>query len=108
MAIYIRAMKVSDLDAFEPIEEGISRFSPEMAQAIEDLGLSVTGTRDGKVVGCGGVHPIDKEQGEMWLRLSKDCLEHKIEILRCLKDGLKVVEETFVFRQLNATIKFGF
>jgi len=101
-------MKISDLKAFEPIEEGISRFSPEMAQAIENSGLSVTGLRDGEIVGCGGVHPIDEEQGELWLRLSKSCLKHKFDTLRCLRDGLKIIEETFGFRQLNATIKCGF
>lgn len=108
MAIYIRPMKKSDLGAFKPIEEGISRFNPEQAQAIEDSGLSVTGIRNGEIVGCGGVHPISEEQGELWLMLSHDCLEHKFEILRCLKDGLKIVEETFGFRQLNATIRCGF
>jgi RimJ/RimL family protein N-acetyltransferase len=101
-------MKISDLEAFETIEQGLSNFSPEMAQAIEDSGLSVTGIRDGRVVGCGGIHPITEEQGELWLRLSMDCMKHKLDTLRTLRDGLKIIEETFGFRQLNATIRCGF
>ena len=79
-----------------------------MARAIEDSDLSVTGIRDGEVVGCGGVHPIDDFCGELWLRLSKDCLKHKIETLRWLKSGLEIIEETFPFKQLNATVKCDF
>lgn len=108
MGIFIRPMKKSDLDAFEPIEENVVGFSLEMAQAVEDSGLSVTGIRNGRVVGCGGVHPITEEQGELWLRLSKDCLKHKLDTLRWLRDGLKIIEETFGFKQLNATIRCGF
>jgi hypothetical protein len=108
MAVYIRPFKKEDLTTFEPIEQIENEFNPEMAQAIEDSGLSVTGLRDGIIVGTGGVHPIDEEQGELWLRLSKDCLKRKFDTLRCLRDGIKIIEETFGFRQLNATIKCGF
>lgn len=108
MAVYIRPMRKSDLSAFEPIEEGISKFNPELAQAIEDSGLAVTGIRNGEIWGLGGVHPIDEEQGELWLRLSHDCLKHKLDTIRWLRDGLKIIEETFGFRQLNATIRCGF
>lgn len=108
MAIFIRPFKKADLEAFKPIEEGISRFDPEIAQAIEDSGLSVTGIRDGKIVGCGGVHPIDEEQGEIWLRLSEDCRKHKLDTLRWLRDGFKIIEKTFPFKQINATIRCGF
>ena len=80
----------------------------ELAQMIEDSDLSVTGIRDGKVIGCGGVHPLDDEQGEIWLRLSKDCQKHKLDTIRWLRDGFKIIEETFGFRQLNTSIKCCF
>ncbi len=105
--IYVRPFKKEDLSAFEPIEQGIRRFNDELAQAIEDSGLSVTGVRNGVVVGCGGVHP-QGEQGELWLRLSKDCLEFRLDTLRWLREGLAVIEKTFPFRQLNAVIRCGF
>ncbi len=108
MSVFIRPFKKSDLVAFEPIEQIENEFSPEMAQAIEDSGLSVTGVRDGKVVGCGGVHPITEEQGEIWLRLSRDCCKHKLDTIRWLRDGFKIIEETFGFKQINATIRCGF
>ena len=55
------------------------------------------------------MHPIEEtEHGEIWLRLSHDCLNHKLDTLRWLKEGLKVIEETFGFKQLNATIRCGF
>lgn len=108
MPVYIRAFKKEDLATFEPIEQITSEFSPEFAQAIEDSNLSVTGVREGKVIGCGGVHPVDEEQGEIWLRLSEDCCKHKLDTIRWLRDGFKIIEETFGFKQINATIKCGF
>ena len=106
--IYVRAFKKEDLSAFAPIEPGISRFDDEFAQAIEDSDLSITGIkRDGTIVGCGGVHP-DGEQGEMWLRLSSYAQTHRLEILRWLKEGLAVIENTFGFSQLNVSVKCCF
>lgn len=110
MSVFVKPFKVSDLEAFTPIEPlgHNEEFSPEFAKAIEDSGLAVTGIRNGKIWGCGGVHPIDEEQGELWMRLSKDCLKHKLDTLRWLRDGLKIIEGTFGFRQLNVTIRCGF
>lgn len=108
ISVYIRPFKKEDLETFEPIEQIISEFSPELAQAIEDSGLSVTGVREGKVIGCGGIQPVDEEQGEIWLRLSEDCKKHKLDTIRWLRDGFKIIEETFGFKQINATIKCGF
>lgn len=110
MAVFVRPFEKADLDAFEPLEPMTKseQFSPEFAQAIEDSDLSVTGVRNGKVIGCGGVHPLDNDQGEIWLRLSKDCLKHKLDTLRWLRDGLKIIEKIFPFRQLNVLIKDSF
>lgn len=110
MGIYTRPFKKSDLDALDPVEslaqdEG---FTPEFVQAIEDSGLAVTGTRNGRIIGCGGVHPSSDEQGELWLRLSRSCLRHRLETLRWLREGLKLVEELYPFKQLNAIIRCDF
>ena len=109
MAVYIRPFKKEDLDAFEPIERGLLRSDTEFAQAIEDSGLAVTGIREGVIWGCGGVHPTEDEGiGEIWLRLSEDCKKHKLDTIRWLRDGMKVIEESYPFRQINATIRCGF
>ena len=108
MTIYVRPFRKTDLCQFEPIEPMTKAEigDPELAQAIEDSGLAVTGIRDGEVIGCAGVHPTNnKEHGELWLRLSKNCLKHKIDTMRWIKDGLKIIEETYPFKQLNMTIK---
>ena len=107
MSVFVRPFKKEDLDAFEPIERGLLRSDADLAQAIEDSDLSVTGIREGKVFGCGGVLPMGDE-GEIWLRLSKDCQNHRLDTIRWLMDGFKLIEETFGFRQINATIKCGF
>jgi len=112
MSIYIRAFRSSDLAEFKPIEpmDVDEEFSPELAQAIEDSELAVTGIRNGRVVGCGGVHPTEGNDfhGEMWLRLSRDCQSFPIETMRWLKTGQKIIEENYPFKQLNATIKCCF
>ncbi len=110
MGIYIRPFKKEDLAAFDPIEPLTSTEINDMefAQAIEDSGLAVTGLRYGKIVGCGGVHPIDKYSGELWLRISKECNEFRIETLRLIKSALKIIEETYPFEILTATVKCGF
>ena len=108
MSVYIREFRKEDFLAFEPIEILPKAEIEDMvfAQAIEDSGLAITGVKDGKVVGCGGVHPTEcEDQGEVWFRISKECLNHKIETLRTVKQALKIIEETYPFEQLNAVIK---
>lgn len=106
--IYVRPFQKGDLSAFEPTEPGVDRFNDELAQTIEDSDLAVTGVkRDGTIVGCGGVHPAG-EQGELWLRLSRYSQGHRLETLRWLKEGLAIIENTFGFKQLNASIKCCF
>lgn len=108
MSIFVRPFVASDLTAFEPLEPLKEPDETGFAQMIEDSGLAVTGVRGGKIVGCGGVHPVDDFVGEAWLRLSKDCLDHKLDTLRWLRDGLKVVEESYPFKQLNAVVRSCF
>lgn len=108
--MYIRPFKASDLSAFTPLEpmaaDGLA--DAKLAKAIEKSELAVTGIRNGQIVGCGGVHPINNGQGELWLRLSKECLKYRFDTLRWLKSGLKIVEETFPFKQLNVAIQCCF
>lgn len=107
MSIYVRPFRKEDFLAFEPLEPLAKAEieNMELAQAIEDSGLAITGIRDGEVVGCGGVHPCeDPSQGQIWLRLSKTCLLHKLDTLRWIKGGLKIIEETYPFKQLDAVL----
>jgi hypothetical protein len=110
MSIYVRPFKKSDLTAFEPIEplSKTEADDPELTKAIEDSGLAVSGIRNGEIVGCGGVHPVTDFHGEMWIRLSETCLEHKLETVRWIKEGLKIIEETYPFKQLDAVIQCCF
>jgi len=112
MPVYIRPFKVSDLTAFVPLEPMTIEKEMEegLAEAIEKSSLAVTGIRNGEVIGCGGVHPVldNPSHGEIWLRLSNDCMKHKIGTLRWIKEGLKVIEETFPFEVLHAVIRCCF
>ncbi len=110
MSIYIREFRVSDLAAFVPVEAltPVEIDDPELAAAIEDSKLAVTGIRDGRIIGCAGVHPVDETTGEVWIRLSQECLGYKTEILRLLKSGFKIMEETYPFEVLTATVKCCF
>ncbi len=110
MSIRVRPFKASDLSAFVPMEmlRPMEINDVELAKAIEDSGLSVTGIRDGKIVGCGGVHPIDDTCGELWVRLSQDCLSYKIETIRFIKGAFKVVEEAYPFKRLVTSAKCCF
>ena len=110
MSVFVGPFKRDDLDGLEPIEPGVrgKRLGPEMAQAIEDSGLAVTALRDGKIFLCGGVHPIDDFHGELWLRLGQACLKHKLDTLRLIREGLKIIEEVYPFKQLNAAIRCDF
>ncbi len=110
MSVYVRPFRASDLSAFAPIEplstDEIK--DSELAKAMEKSNLAITGIRNGKIFGCGGAHPIDDVHGELWLRLSKDCQKHKLDTLRWLKSGFKIIEETFPFKQLNAVIQCNY
>ena len=110
MSIYIRPFKKEDYSAFKPIEclADSEIEDTELAQAIEDSELAVTGVKDGKVIGCGGVHPVeDSDSGELWLRLSPE-YKYKPETVRCVRDGLKIIEETYPFTRLNVSVKCRF
>ena len=75
MAIFVRPFKKDDIKAFEPMEPCIGRDELlDLSELIEQSGLAVTGLREGKIIGCGGVHPATGGQGEIWLRLSRECL----------------------------------
>lgn len=105
--ILFKEFQVKDL-CFEPLESMStewSDWSDELKQAVEDSQLSVTGVVDNQIVGCGGVHPMDDFHGELWLRLSTWCLDHKIETVRWVQEGLKIIEKTFPFKQLNASVR---
>jgi hypothetical protein len=110
MGIYIRDFKATDLleiDCIEPLK--FEEIYPEWAVVAEESKLAVTGIRNGKVVGCGGVHPSEQEgQGWLWMRIDKDCLHYPVETMRWLKSGIKILEEMFPFRQLNAVVKCGY
>ena len=108
--IYIRPFGKEDLAAFVPMEtlEPVEIKDEKLAKAIEDSDLSITGIRNGKIVGCGGVHPIDDISGEVWMRLSKDCLSFRIETIRLLKSGLKIIEEIYPFKVLHTIVKCDF
>ena len=112
MSVKVRAFKASDLAAFVPLEpmEADSMADPEFAKAIEKSELAITGIRNGEVVGCGGVHPIENnsEDGELWIRLSETCQKHPFDTLRWLKDGLEIIEETFPFEKLYASVRCCF
>ena len=106
MSALVRPFKKSDLKEIDPIESLASEdITDEFAQAVEDSSLAVTCIRDGKVMGCGGVHPINEFQGEIWLRLDKSCQDHKIDTLRWIKCGMKIIEETYPFQRLDAMVQ---
>lgn len=108
MAIYIRPFKKEDFEMFIPIEPLEGSIKTELVQAIEDSGLAVSGIKDGKVIASAGVHPANSEQGELWLRVSKGCSKYPVEVYRFLKRGLKIIEETYPFRQLYAVVNVNF
>jgi hypothetical protein len=109
MAIFVRPFKASDLEEFTPLESmGEANQIPSWATAAEESKLAVTGYRDGKIVACGGAHPINDEQGELWLRASEECLKHPVEAVRWFKAALEIVEDTFPFKQLNAIVNCSY
>lgn len=106
--IYVRPFKAEDIKTFKPVEpiDNDLLADPELAEAIEKSGLAVTGYINGKIVCCGGVHPTEqKGQGEAWIRLSETCQKYPIATMRWIKAGLKIAEQTYPFKQLNAIVR---
>ena len=88
--------------------EAVDKWPDEFAEAVEKSQLAVTGVWNNQVIGCGGIHPVNSEQGELWLRLSKWCVSHPVETMRQMVEAFLIVEKTCPFKQLNAVIKEGF
>lgn len=109
--IYIRPFKKEDLDGLDSVEGDmavLSAFDDDSAQVIEESGYAATGIRNGKIVCCGGIHPMSSDHGMLWMRLGSDCLQYKMESIRFVREALKMFEESFDFKYLESWIRCNF
>ncbi len=111
----IRPFKADDM--LYVIEKGVLEFGLKMygddhlkqlAQAREDNGQCVTGVLDGEIVGCGGIDPLWKGVGEVWVMLTYDIGKCPREAYEAIRDGLnKLIEDNKLWR-VQAWGRIGF
>ncbi len=109
--IYVRPFKKEDLDGLDSVEGDLAVlgvFDDDLAQVIEESGYSASGIKNGKVVCCGGVHPMSDDHGMLWMRLGSDCLQYKMECIRFVREMLRIFEESFDFKYLESWIRCNF
>ncbi len=84
----IRPIQEGDLEYVcrNPLEDAV-KWYPEM----RPLESSYTGLINGKIVGVGGVVKFWDGVGELWLILSKDVIEHRVETYKCIKEVARLL-----------------
>ncbi len=94
--IEIKPLKAEDV--FWAIEHGVKECNIRVIpnQDIKDIaaereasGLCITGWVDGEIVGCGGIDPIHKGVGSVWLLLTNYIDNHPKEGYMCIKEGFE-------------------
>ena len=74
---------------------------------VKDLGVHLTATEGGSVVAVGGIIMTGDDEGEVWLKLSKNNLNKRI-LARILKEGYIILRDSFGLSRLTAKVQEGF
>jgi hypothetical protein len=75
---------------------------------IKDRGVYLTVTIDDRPVACGGITLISDDEGEIWLKLSKEAMSRSIIMLRIFRAGLKIIRDSFGDIEIKARVLDGF
>ena len=98
--IYAREFRPEDLKDIQPVESGLrSQYNPDLQQ----YNTAVTGIKDGRVIGCGGVYNIGNGIGETWLVLDVEAEKCPIAVGMWLKEGMKIISSNF--RRLQCVVR---
>ncbi len=102
----IRMYKDGDYEAIEDCIEPFGKVG--YFEDIKDRGVYLTVEDNNKVIGCGGVVMTTDDEGVVWLTLSYDIAEKKLTLIRLLKEGLKIILESFNLKRITAKIQEGY
>ena len=104
-----------ELIDFEP--EHLQRLSPQAAQEpfarninsvdamqLRRRGLSFTGIRDGRVLGCAGVVPLWPGVAQAWAVFSAAALSEPVALTRIVGREIDRIADTLALRRLQATV----
>ncbi len=93
--IILKEYKVDDWkkvdDAIEPF---VSKVPIKDFLEMSQRGIAVTGTRNGKILACGGIAYFSDKEGIAWLKASRKCFGHPIEWARAIKETFKLMKES--------------
>ena len=101
-----RMYKESDYDRIGECAEPLSPM--EIIRVRKNSGVHLTVTHKRRILACGGIIITGDDEGCVWMRLTKELCKNKIELIRMLKEGLKIVEESFGLSKLRACVKDSF
>lgn len=102
----LRMYKESDYDRIGDCVEPLSAM--ELVRVKKNSGVHLTLTHKKKILACGGIIITNEDEGCVWLRLTQDICKNKIDLIRMLKAGQKIIEESFGLKKLCAYVKDSF
>jgi RimJ/RimL family protein N-acetyltransferase len=100
MPIEIRQATQEDLDFVRAnsIDKAAKNYGD-----MQIAGWAKTVLIDGDIIGVGGVVVYWQGCGEGWFQLSKQSLNHKIEIVRCIRNVIRQAFEELKLKHLQVT-----
>ena len=94
---------------YEAIDDCVEPFAGHCdTSEMNEIGVHFTVTEDGKPIGTGGVVYITDDEGEVWLRLSKEFIAKPITMMRIVREGFGLVKECCGLRVVTAKVQEKF
>ena len=107
--IVLREYNTDDL---VKIDDAVEPFMPKMPikefTEMTQRGVAATGVEDGDVRACGGIAYFNDNDGVVWLKVSKKCLNHSFQWLRVIRETFKIMKEAVGDVAVSTYVLSGF
>lgn len=93
---------------WEKIDDAVEPFSPLDCDKdffeIINRSLAITGVEDGTVMACGGITYISDNEGVIWLKVSKKCLNRSYFWARSILDTFRIMTDSIGEMKLHTYV----
>lgn len=106
-------LKEYETEDWVNIDDAIEPFTPMtppdgFLEMTRKNGVAVTGIENGKTMACGGIVCVGNDEGIIWVKASKKCLNQPFKWGKSMFDIFKVISETLHPITITAYIVEGF
>ncbi len=105
MGIYVREFEPADAIGMSSVlEPGVLGHPMRAKWAAEhkEYGPAYTGTRNGEIIGCGGIMILWPGVGEAWANFAAPARQSPKDVLFCIRKGLDIITEAYELIRVQA------